>query len=145
VLTRLVALLVSLFFLNSTLAATTQNATASPQPTTLLQQSLAAMATNLPTDSSATGNVTITAGSLTSQGTVQILTRGANQTSVQFQTTNGNWSVIYSNGQASRTDSTGTNSLPLELAASSQSPYFPLAFLSGLLSNPDIAFQFIDQ
>jgi len=56
-----------------------------------------------------------------------------------------NWSLIYSNGEANRVDATGTKVLPLELAASSQSLYFPFPFLSGLLNNPDIYLQYIGQ
>lgn len=116
-----------------------------PQALAVLQSSVAAMGNTLPADSTATGNVTITAGSETSQGTVRILTRGTNQTSIQFQTTNVNWSVIYSSGQASRVDTTGTSVLPMELAASSQCLYFPLPFLSGLLNNSDFSLQYVGQ
>lgn len=122
-----------------------QAAAPSPSPRALLQRSIAAMGTNLPSDSTATGSVTLVAGSRTDQGTVRILTRGTNQTSIQFQTTSASWSVIYSSGQANRVDSTGTTELPLELVASSQSPYFPLPFLSGFLSNPDVSLQFLGQ
>ena len=103
------------------------------------------MGGTVPSDSAASGNVVIVAGSLTSSGTAHILTRGTNQTSIQFQTTNVNWSLIYSNGEANRVDATGTKVLPLELAASSQSLYFPFPFLSGLLNNPDIYLQYIGQ
>jgi hypothetical protein len=114
-----------------------------PQAVALLGQSVAAMGTTMPADSTATGSVTITAGSETSQGTVHILTRSMDQTSIQFQTTNVNWSVIYSNGQANRVDATGTSVLPLEHAASSQSLYFPFPFLSGLLGNPDVSLHYV--
>src|SRR5260370_9124045 len=106
-----------------------------PQALAVLQSSVAAMGNTLPADSTATGNVTITAGSETSQGTVRILTRGTNQTSIQFQTTNVNWTVIYSNGQANQVDTTAPSVPPMELAASSQCLYFPFAFLSCLLNN----------
>ncbi len=116
-----------------------------PQALAVLQSSVAAMGNTLPADSTATGNVTITAGSETSQGTVRILTRGTNQTSIQFQTTNVNWSVIYSNGQANRVDTTATSVPPMELAASSQCLYFPFAFLSGLLNNSEVSLQYVGQ
>jgi len=116
-----------------------------PQAAALLRQSVAAMGTTLPTDSTATGSVTITAGSETSQGTIRILTRSTNQTSIQFQTSMANWSVIYSNGQANRVDATGTTMLPLELAASSQCLYFPFPFLSGLLNSSEVSLQYIGQ
>jgi hypothetical protein len=115
------------------------------QAIALLQSSLRAMGGTVPSDSVASGNVVIVAGSLTTSGTVRILTRGTNQTSIQFQTPNVNWSVIYSNGQANRVDATGPTMLPLELAASSQSLYFPFPFLSSLLNNPDFSLQYVGQ
>jgi hypothetical protein len=115
------------------------------QAIVLLQTSVRAMGGTVPSDSVASGNVVIVEGSLTSSGTVRILTRGTNQTFIQFQTTDVNWSVIYSSGQANRVDATGTAVLSLELAASSQSLYFPFPFLSGLLSNPDFSLQYVGQ
>jgi hypothetical protein len=115
------------------------------QAVTLLQNSLAAMGGTVPTDSSATGNVTLVEGSLTSHGTVQILTRSTNQTSIQFQTDSSNWSVIYSKGDANRVDSSGINYLSLEFAASNQCFYFPMPYLSGLLGNPDVSIQYVGQ
>ncbi len=115
------------------------------QAIALLQRSVRAMGGTVPSDSVALGNVVIVAGSLTTSASVRILTPGTNQTSIQVQTTNVNWSVIYSNGQANRVDATGTTVLPLELAASSQSLYFPFPFFSGLLNNPDVSLQYVGQ
>lgn len=116
-----------------------------PQAVVLVQQSIAAMGQPVPSDSTATGTVTIVAGSLTSHGTVRILTRSTTQTSIQFQTTTGDWSIIYSNGQANRLDPSGTMVLSLELAASSQCIYFPQPYISGLLSNSDFSIKFLGQ
>jgi hypothetical protein len=111
----------------------------------ILQQSVAAMAPIPPSDSTATGSVTITAGSQATQGTLTVLTRGSTQTSVQFQMPSESWTVIFANGQANKVQSSQTTVLPLELAASSQCFYFPLPFLSGILSNPDYSIQYIGQ
>jgi hypothetical protein len=141
--------LATLLIFSSSLNLSSRQATAilqrDAQAATLLRQAIATMGASLPADSTATGNVTIIAGSETSGGTVRILTRGTNQTSIQFQTTSANYSVIYSNGQANRVDDAGTTVLPLELAASSQCLYFPLPFLSGLLNNPDVSLSYIGQ
>jgi hypothetical protein len=123
-------------------AATTPQRDA--QAVAILQQSVAAMAPIPPSDSTATGNVIITEGSLTRQGTVTILTRGTTQTSIQFQTPNP-WTVVYGNGQANRVETSQTTVYPLELSASSQCLYFPLPYLSGILSNPDYSIQYIGQ
>src|SRR5258707_187282 len=74
------------------------------QAATLLHQAITATGTSLPADSTATGSVTITAGGETCQGSIRVLTRGTNQTSIQLQSTMANWSVIFSNGQASKVD-----------------------------------------
>jgi hypothetical protein len=113
------------------------------QATTLLQQSIAAMGTTIPSDSTASGTVTLVEGSLPTSGTIRILTHGTGQTNEQVQTTARTWSVVYSSGQASRTEANTTTALSLERAASSQSVYFPLPFVSGLLSNPDVAIRYI--
>lgn len=115
------------------------------QAVTLLQQSISAFGPAQPSDSTATGNVTITAGSSTTQGTVTIMTRGTTQSSIQFQMPSDSWSVISSSGQANKIEASATTVMPLELSASYQSFYFPLAYLSGVLSNPDYAIQYVGQ
>src|SRR5579862_2598154 len=72
------------------------------QAVALLQQSISAFGPVQPSDSTATGSVTITAGSSTTQGTVTILTKGSAETSIQFQMPSDSWSVIYSSGQANK-------------------------------------------
>lgn len=115
------------------------------QAVILIQNSITAMGTTPPTDSTANGTVNIVAGSLKSTGTVQLLTRGTTQTNISFQTNDSSWSFIYSNGQANRIDATGTTNLSMERSASTQSLYFPLPFLSGLFNNPDVSLQFVAQ
>jgi len=127
----------------------TSTSTASPQrdaqAVALLQQSVTAFGSIQPSDSSATGSVTITAGSLTTEGTVTILTKGVTETSIQFQIPDNPWTVVFSNGEANKVESTQTTVYPLELAASSQCLYFPLPYLSGILNNPDYSIQYIGQ
>lgn len=115
-----------------------------PQAVALLQKSVAVMGT-LPADSTASGNITIVAGSLTQQGTAQILTRGTTQTSVAVQAGSENWSVIFSGGQANRIENGALSVLCLEQSVSSQSLHFPLPFISGVASNSDFSLQYIGQ
>lgn len=96
-----------------------------------------------PSDSTETGLVQITAGATTSQGAIQILTRGTAQTSVQVQSAGENWTVVYSQGEASKSDQNASTALSLEAASTSESLYFPLPFLSGILQNPDSALQYV--
>src|SRR5467141_1372305 len=71
-----------------------------PQAVTVLTQSIAAMGGSVPTDSVASGTVTLVAGSLTETGTIGILTRGVDQSSEQIQTPSVTHKIIYSRGQA---------------------------------------------
>jgi len=114
-----------------------------PQAVTLLQGSVRAMGGTVPADSAATGNVTIVAGSLTSSGTIQILTRGTNQTSEQITLPQSTVTVIYSGGLANQTNNSVVTSLSVQRAATSQSVYFPLPFLSGALANSDMSVQYV--
>jgi len=127
----------------------TSTSTAPPQrdaeAVALLQQSVASFGSIQPFDSTATGSVTITAGSLTTEGTVTILTKGVTETSIQFHMPENPWTVIFANGQANKVEATQTTVYPLELAASSQCLYFPLPYLYSVLSNPDYSIQYVGQ
>ena len=145
-------LLSFLFLFSLSLSVDSQQATTTPtapqrdaQAVALLQQSVAAFGPVQPSDSTATGNVTITQGSLTMQGTVTILTKGSAQTSIQFQVPNNPWTVIFANGQANKVEPSETTVYPLELAASSQCLYFPLPFLVSILSNADYSIKYVGQ
>jgi hypothetical protein len=136
-----------------TFSITAQQNPLTPQPVSVLgrdaqalavlQSSLRAMGGSVPSDSVATGSIVIVAGSQTSQGTTSVLTRGTNQTAVTVQAGPADWSVLYSNGSANRSQAGTSVSLPLEAVMSSQSPYFPLPFLSGILVNPDYSIAYI--
>jgi hypothetical protein len=97
----------------------------------------------VPSDSVATGNVTIVAGSLTTDGTIRILTRGTNQSSEQTTLPESAYTVIYSQGLADETIKSTTTSIPLERAATSQSVCFPLPFLAAALANSDESIQYV--
>jgi hypothetical protein len=127
-------------------AAQTQTATTTPtqdpQAIAVLQQSVVAMGTTAPSDSTATGAITTVAGSLTENGTITILTLGTNQTSEQIQTPHGS-RIVYSQGQASQVIGMTPSPLTFELALSSQCPDFPLPLLLASLNNPDTAYKYI--
>jgi hypothetical protein len=114
-----------------------------PQALALLQAAANAMGGVVPNDSVATGTVTIVAGSETSQGTIKILTRGSDQTSVQITTQDDAWTEIYSKGQASRAAQNAVTPYSQELASTSQSAYFPLALIGAILQDPDAAYQHV--
>lgn len=116
-----------------------------PQAVALVQQSVAAMASTPPSDSSATGTVTIVEGSTTQSGTVQILTLGTGQTSETLSLPDGTRSVVYSNGSAQETVGSQSAVAPLEISATDQCPDFPLPLLLSALNNSDFGFRYIGQ
>ncbi|PYU46190.1 MAG: hypothetical protein DMG54_04045 [Acidobacteria bacterium] len=117
-----------------------------PQALAVLKQTVTAMGSSVPGDSTATGTVTITAGSDTEVGTIKILTRGSRQTLEQIATASGTTQAVYSNGVANDSNHTATKTnYSLELAASSQGALFPLPLLSAILSSADSALQYIGQ
>jgi hypothetical protein len=111
--------------------------TRDPQAVAALQQSVAAMGSTVPSDSVASGTVTIIAGAETDQGTIRILTRADNETLEQIETPRSERTQVFSQGQASETVGTTATPFPLERAATAQCRDFPLPLLLALLSNPD--------
>lgn len=116
-----------------------------PQAQTILQSSLQAMGGSVPSDSVATGSISTVAGAQTSSGTVTILTKGLNESSVQVTTSNTSQTTVYANGEASLTTGGTLSALSLESAATSQAGEFPLPLIGALLNNPDTSFQYIGQ
>ena len=144
-----IVLLVTLGFLASATFApvnsqqTATSAQRDPRALALLQSSIRTMGGTVPSDSVATGKVTIVAGSQTSTGTIRILTRGTNQTSEQILLPESSATVTYSDGLATQTINSTATSLPLERAATSQSVCFPLPFVTGAFANSDVSLEYV--
>jgi outer membrane lipoprotein-sorting protein len=116
-----------------------------PQAVSIVQLAAAAMGGVAPSDSTATGTITVVAGSLTESGTITILTRGTNQTAEQISLPSGLRAVIYSNGEAEETTPSVSAAAVTELAVTDKCPAFPLPLLLSALINPDEVFQYIGQ
>jgi hypothetical protein len=114
-----------------------------PQAIAILQQAVAAMATAVPADSSATGTVTVVEGSTTQSGSIQILTLGASQTAETITLPDGQRVVLYSNGDAKETNGSQVVNPPMQLSITDQCADFPLPLILSALNNPDEAFQYI--
>jgi|SRR5579859_708791 len=114
-----------------------------PQAIAILQQSIAAMASIAPTDSTASGTVTIVEGSTTQTGSIQILTRGTSQTSETLTLPDGQRAIVYSNGEAKEINGASSATPPLELIVTDQCPDFPLPLLLSSLSTPDQAIHYV--
>jgi hypothetical protein len=113
------------------------------QAIAILRKSIAAMGTTVPTDSSATGTVTIVEGSTAQSGPIQILTRGITQTIETLSLPDGQRSNIYSNGDAKEILGTQSQNPPLELIVTEQSVLFPIPFLTALVRNADESIRYI--
>lgn len=102
------------------------------------------MGGTVPQDSRASGTVLIIAGSDKEEGSFTILTRGTSQTAEQITTMSGTRKFVYSDGFANDIDNDGSSRMySVELAASSQSPLFPLPLLTAILSYGDSAYEYI--
>ncbi len=116
-----------------------------PQAVALVQLAATAMGGAAPSDSTATGTITVVAGSLTENGQITILTRGTNQTAEQISLPSGQRAVIYSNFEAKETTPSASGAVVTELAVTDQCPAFPLPLLLAALNNSDEAFQYVGQ
>jgi outer membrane lipoprotein-sorting protein len=116
-----------------------------PRALAVLEESLVAMGRAVPSDSSATGIVTIVEGSTSDSGTIQILTRGSNQTAETINLSNGRRAVIYSNGEAREVHGTQSTVAVMELSVTDQCPDFPLPLLLSALKDLDEAFEYVGQ
>lgn len=135
------------FFLSSPLAAQ-KSASTVPRDLTaiaLAQKSVAAMATTVPLDSSAAGNITIVEGSTTQNGTISIQTLGTGNTSETINLPEGQRSVVFSYGFAKETNGTQSVNPVVELMVTDQCADFPLPILVAALNNTDEGFQYIGQ
>jgi hypothetical protein len=119
--------------------------TSDAQAITILQRSSAAMGGTVPSDSTATGSITITAGSSTETGSIQILTRGVDQTLSKVQVPGENSILVYSRGLASYSDGTKIQPLSVEQAVSTAASEFPLALIQSALQNSDFSFAYVGQ
>jgi outer membrane lipoprotein-sorting protein len=114
-----------------------------PQAVAILQASLNAMASTIPSDSTANGSMEIVAGSQTTEGTIQILTKGTAESLVQFTGPSVSTTLIYASGQANEVVNGAVNVLSLERIQTVQAPEFPLPLLLAILSNSDTSLQYI--
>lgn len=125
----------ALFFLTfapPSLQTTTPTPTSDAQAVSILQQSVAAMGT-APGDSTASGSITITVGTSTQNGSIQVLTLGTTQTLETTTLPTATASLVYSGGFASFSDGTTRTMSSMEWAATAQTAVFPLPLLVGAL------------
>ncbi len=116
-----------------------------PQAVLVAAQSIAAMGGSVPTTSVATGAIQLVEGSLEETGTVRILTRGLRDSREELRTPTGFRGRVYARGVAADLSDSGTKQGSLELAATSQTPNFPLPLLAAALQDADVAFEYVGQ
>lgn len=108
--------------------------------------SLAAAITQLggipPRDSTATATIAVTSGGSSQQGSIEITTRGMNQTSEDITLPNGSQKLVYSLGASNDKRvgaKPGEDQNSFELSLSAQSPMFPLPWLADRFADTDVA------
>lgn len=114
-----------------------------PQAVAIATQAFNALGGSVPSDSRATGNYNRVIGSSQDTGSIEILTRGSDQTSEKITNVGGTSQVVYSRGYASRGDSNGVTRLTLERSLSSDSPAFPIAVLAPAVLDANSTVQFV--
>ena len=138
----LFVLIVSLL-LPCTATVVAQTPVRDPQAITVLTQAIAAMGGSVPSDSTATGTVTLVAGSTTETGTARILTRGSNQTLEEISTSQQTRELVHSRGMASELQGAALTKLNMQQTGSSQCPDFPLPLISAALNNQNFTLNYV--
>jgi hypothetical protein len=114
-----------------------------PQAVAIAKQAYQALGGSLPTDSRAVGNYDRVAGDSEDTGTIEILTRGAGQTSEKLTNSGGTTQVVYSRGYGSQKDVNGVSRFTLEKSLASNSAVFPMVVIATAVLNPNSSVQFV--
>lgn len=125
------------------LPASGQQAHGDAQALAVAVQCVAAMGGHVPSTTMALGTIDLVEGSREQSGSIRILTRGSNESVEEIQTDDGLRASVYSKGRLARKTDSSLQRLNLEMAATGQSPVFPLALLGGALGNPDFLFEYV--
>lgn len=114
-----------------------------PQAILLLTKAVSVMGGNAPSSSLAEGTVELVEGSTREMRRIRIITRGLDESVEEIQTGKELRASIYSRGRLAKKFDSDLQQLNLEMAATGQSPSFPLALIAGALTNPDFAFEYM--
>jgi hypothetical protein len=114
-----------------------------PQAVAIATQAYKALGGALPTDSRAIGNYNRVIGSSKDTGSIEILTRGYDQTSQKITNSGGTTQVVYSKGYASQWDQSALTRFTLERSLSSDSAVFPLMVIAPAVLDPNSTVQFV--
>ncbi|HEV8523363.1 MAG TPA: hypothetical protein VGQ71_02600 [Terriglobales bacterium] len=134
------ALLVSSFIAAAqTSGSPQQPAQRDPQAAAVIARSVSAMGNAAFSDSAMSGQVQITAGGASQDGTIRVLTRGLDQSLEEWTVGGESDAVVYSRGFAMRKAGGSSQSLSGELAVTTHSKLLPVVWLSALIADSDIS------
>jgi len=102
-----------------------------------------ALGGTLPNDSRAVANYDRVAGDSEDTGTIEVLTRGADQTSEKLTNSGGTTQVVYSRGYGFQKDVKGISRFTLEKSLASNSVVFPMVVIATAVLNPNSSVQFV--
>lgn len=114
-----------------------------PQAVAVATQAYNALGGALPVDSRAVGNYDRVVGSSEDTGTIEILTRGSDQTSEKLTNSGATSQIAYSRGYTSQKDQGVVTRLPLEKSLASDSAVFPLVVIAPAVLDPNSTVQFV--
>jgi hypothetical protein len=110
---------------------------------TLATQAYHALGGTLPTDSKLRGNYSRAVGSAQDSGTIEVLTRGLNQTSTKITNSEGTAEIVYSRGYAVQKDQKGVERFTLEKSLASIASVSPLVIIAAAVLDPNAIVQFV--
>jgi hypothetical protein len=110
---------------------------------TLATQAYHALGGTLPSDSKIQGNYSRVVGSSQDSGTIEVLTRGLNQTSTKITNSEGTAEVVYSRGYAVQKDQKGIERFTLEKSLASIASVSPLVIIASAVLDPKATAQFV--
>jgi hypothetical protein len=114
-----------------------------PQAVAIATQAFRTLGGSVPADSRASGNYDRVAGSSEDSGTIEILTRGTDQTAEKITNASGTVQTVYSRGYAAQRDQNGVARFTLEKSLASNSVVFPLAVIAPAVLDPNSTVQFV--
>jgi hypothetical protein len=110
---------------------------------TLATQAYHALGGTLPTDTKIRGTYSRVIGSTQDSGTIEVLTRGLNQTSTKITNSEGTAEIIYSRGYAVQKDQNGIEQFTLEKSLGSISSISPLVIIAAAVLDQNATAQYV--
>jgi len=135
--------LTAVAFTQTVVSTTVVKAPRDAQAVTVMAAAITKMGSTPPSDSTASGNLQLSAGSRVENGTLTILTRGMSETREQISVPSGQQLFTFADGLSSENLNGAGVARSAEIAASSQSAMFPLPLFASAYVSDDVALSYV--